>query len=242
MATNQYFQQYSTATEQSLINDLIIEAIKIYGVDMYYLPRTIDNRSTTWNESVLTSYNNAWVAEMYIRNVDGFAGDGEFLSKFGVEIRDQIVFTMAQSQWTSEVGSHISQSRPLEGDCIFFPFTNSLFQIKYVNVKPIFFQLGALQTYDITCELYEGSSERFNTGIDAIDSVYNAFSLDQNVFDLLDESGNPLLTEDGQYIIAEEYSIEAVDKFAQNDQFVSGGADFIDFTEIDPFSERATVS
>ena len=242
MATNQYFRQYNTATEQSLINDLIVEAIKIYGLDMYYLPRTIENKSTMWNESVVTSYNSAYEVELYIRNIDGFAGDGEFLSKFGVEIRDQVTFTMAQSQWTLEVGTTINKVRPQEGDCIFFPFTNALYQIKYVNVKSIFFQLGALQTYDIVCELYEGSSDIFNTGISDIDDTYNAHSLDQLTYEVLDESGNPLLTESGDYIISEDYNLETIDVVAMNDEFVIEGVDFIDFTEIDPFSERASVS
>lgn len=240
MTTNQYFNNYSFATEQGLIEDLIIESIQMYGLDMYYLPRTTNVISSTWNESTLTSFNSYEVVEMYIRNVDGFAGDGEFLSKFGVEVRDQVTFTVAQSRWNDVSGGTTLADRPKEGDCIYFPLTGSLFQIKFVNVKAIFYQLGALQTYDLTCELYEGNSDTFNTGITTIDNKYNALSISTDTFDVLTEDGKMMLTEDGQYIIMEEYSIEEVVPIAQNDIFVSEGADFIDFTEIDPFSERAS--
>jgi hypothetical protein len=240
MATNFYFNNFGASSEQNLIEDLIIESIKIYGKDMYYLPRTKNVINSTWNEATLTSYNSHYEIEMYIRNIEGFQGDGEFLSKFGVEVRDQITFTVAQRVWHQEIGDIINYQRPLEGDCIYFTLTNALYQIKFVNVKPIFYQLGALQTYDIVCELYEGNSDRFNTGLQEIDSLYNSFTLSQDSYDLLTEDGLFLLTQEGEYIIDESYSLETIVPIAQNDMFVAEGADFIDFTEIDPFSERST--
>jgi hypothetical protein len=175
---------------------------------------------------------------MYIQNVDGFQGDGEFLSKFGVEVRDQITFTMSQRIFNQEVGRYTSESRPIEGDIIWFPLTSSLYQIKYVNKKAIFYQLGALQTYDIDCELYEGNSEIFNTGIPGIDDIYNALSLTDNTYVLLAENGDTLTTEYGESILNENYSLDAIDVQADNDVYELGtNIDFIDFTEIDPFSE-----
>jgi len=117
--------------------------------------------------------------------------------------------------------------------------TRSVFQIKNADVKPIFYQLGALQTYDLTCELYEASSETFNTGITEIDGVYNALSLKSDGYELLAENGNVLVTESGERIILESFDIEAIDVQAENDVFESEGQDFIDFTEFDPFSEKA---
>lgn len=237
MSTNLYFNNFGASQEQDLIESLIVESIKIYGLDMYYMKRTIDNRSATWNESTLTSFNSAILVEMYIKNVDGFQGDGEFLSKFGVEVRDQITFTMAMRTFDTEVGSITHESRPIEGNCIWFPLIETLYQIKFVNKRAIFYQLGALQIYDIVCELYEGNSDKFNTGIAGIDNVYNAISLSSNEYGILTEDGLQLITEDGEAIINENYNIADIDLAAQNDYFEQAGLDFIDFTEFDPFSE-----
>lgn len=180
------------------------------------------------------------MVEMYIRNIDGFAGDGEFLSKFGVEVRDQMTFTMAQRVFGEEIGDYLALQRPQEGDLIFFPLTQSLFQIKFVNVKPVFYQLGALQMYDIVCELYEGNSDEFSTGIPSIDDVYNKLSLVEGTYQLTDESGISLITEAGVDLVTENFVTDDVnnhDPSAQNDEFEQEGLLFIDFTEIDPFSE-----
>ena len=125
---------------------------------------------------------------MYIRSVDGFEGDGEFLSKFGVEVRDQITFSVALRVFENEVGSVLRRDRPSESDLIFFPFTKALYTIKYVNKKPIFYQMGALQMYDVVCELFEYSNEIFNTGIDIIDKTYNAFLTTTDPFIALTEN------------------------------------------------------
>lgn len=237
MATSVYFNNFGASQEQLLIENLIIESIKIYGHDVFYIPRTVVNKDEVFREAEYSSYNQAIMVEMYIRNIDGFAGDGEFLSKFGVEVRDQMTFTMAQRVFAEEIGDALAFTRPREGDLIFFTLTQSLFQIKFVNVKPIFYQLGALQTYDIVCELYEGNSDIFNTGIPSIDDVYSAYTLVSDDYVLLAQDGSALTTEDGETIILQSYSVDAIDPNAQNDMFEQEGLDFIDFTEIDPFSE-----
>jgi hypothetical protein len=238
MATNFYFNNFGASNEQTLIEDLIIESIKMYGLDMYYIPRTKNNVSDVFRDVQYSTFDNPIFVEMYIQNVDGFQGDGEFLSKFGVEVRDQITFTMSQRIFNQEVGGYTSESRPIEGDIIWFPLTASLYQIKYVNKKAIFYQLGALQTYDIVCELYEGNSDIFNTGIPAIDDTYNALSLTDNSYVLLAENGDTLTTEYGESILNENYSLDTIDVQADNDVYDLGtNIDFIDFTEIDPFSE-----
>jgi hypothetical protein len=238
MATSVFFNNFNSFGEQKLIEDLIIESIKIYGIDVYYIPRTVHNKDDVWREGAYSTYDSAVLVEMYIRNVDGFTGDGEFLSKFGIQIRDQIVFTVAQRTFKEEVGNYTEEARPYEGDLIYFPLTGAVYQIKLANVKPIFYQLGALQTYDLTCELYESNSDKFSTGIDAIDSVYNAYDLDAAAYNLITESGEYIVTESGENIILESYDIELIDTDAQNDIFESEGLDFLDFTEFNPFSEN----
>jgi len=239
MATSVFFNNFNSVAEQNLIEDLIIESIKIYGIDVYYIPRTTNNRDAVFREGSTYSYNSSYLIEAYIRNVDGFTGDGEFLSKFGLQVRDQIVFTMAQRTFKAEVGNYNAEVRPYEGDLIWFPLTKTVFQIKNADVKPIFYQLGALQTYDLTCELYEGGTETFNTGIAEIDNKYNALSLKSDTYEVLTENGLVLVTEAGEHIILESFDIEAIDVQAENDVFEQEGQDFIDFTEFDPFSEKA---
>ena len=241
MATNFYFNNFGASNEQGLIEDLIIESIRMYGLDMYYIPRTKNNVSDVFNDVQYSTYNNPVFVEMYIQNVDGFQGDGEFLSKFGVEVRDQITFTISQRVFNQEVGIYTNETRPNEGDIIWFPLTASLYQIKYVNKKAIFYQLGALQTYDIVCELYEGNSDIFNTGIAEIDDKYNALSLVDDSYAILMEDGAVLMTEYNEKVLNENYSIDTIDVLADNDVYdLSTNIDFIDFTEIDPFSEGGT--
>lgn len=238
MATNFYFQNFSSSGEQNLIENLVIESIKIHGIDNYYIPRKIINRDNAFREQEFSEYGEAIQIEMYIRNVDGFEGDGEFLSKFGVEVRDQITFSVALRVFENEVGSVLRRDRPSESDLIFFPFTKALYTIKYVNKKPIFYQMGALQMYDVVCELFEYSNEIFNTGIDIIDKTYNAFLTTTDPFIALTENSLQILTEDGFHIVKEEYDIDYLDQTSQNDIFEAEGLDFLDFTERDPFSEN----
>ena len=241
MSTNFYFNNFGASNEQGLIEDLIIESIRMYGLDMYYIPRTKNNVSDVFNDVQYSTYNNPVFVEMYIQNVDGFQGDGEFLSKFGVEVRDQITFTISQRVFNQEVGIYTNETRPNEGDIIWFPLTASLYQIKYVNKKAIFYQLGALQTYDIVCELYEGNSDIFNTGIAEIDDKYNALSLVDDSYAILMEDGAVLMTEYNEKVLNENYSIDTIDVLADNDVYdLTTNIDFIDFTEIDPFSEGGT--
>jgi len=237
MATSFYFNNFSSSGEQNLIENLIIESIRIHGVDTYYVPRTIVARDNTFREQSVTEYGEGISIEMYIKNVDGFEGDGEFLSKFGVEVRDQITFSVAMRVFDTEVGSNLRRDRPLENDLVWFPFNQHLYQIKFVNKKPIFYQMGALQMYDVVCELFEYSNEVFNTGINIIDDTYNALLTTTDPYVLTGENGVYLTDENGYDILGEDYNIGTLDTSSQNDFFESEGIDFLDFSERDPFSE-----
>jgi hypothetical protein len=226
--------------EQGLLEDLIIESIRIYGENMYYVPRTFNNKDKIYGEDSVTTYENATLVEFYIKNVDGFEGDGNFMSKFGLEIRDQVTFVIAKRVFEEEVDQNGSFGRPREGDLIYFPLNQKLFQIKYVNNKPIYYPLGALQTYELTCELFEYSGEQFNTGIPEIDDIQDKLSL--NIFDysVTTEDNFALMTEDGDYLVLETYKVETIDPFADNDSIETEADGFLDFTERDPFSENGT--
>ena len=175
MATNFYFNNFTNSGEQNLIEDLIIESIRIFGQDVWYLPRTLGAVDDLLNEDDLSIFNKAYMVEMYIKNVDGFEGEGDFLSKFGLQIRDSITFTMSQRKFLQDVALYDEMVRPNEGDLIYFPLNRKLFELKHVEHEAIFYQMGSLQTYDLKCDLFEFSNERFATGILEIDTLLNAY-------------------------------------------------------------------
>lgn len=182
--TNFYFNTLGHYGEQNLIEDLIVESIKIYGIDCYYMPRTIVNEDQLFGEDTLSKFEDAYPLEMYIKSVNGFEGDGTFLSKFGLEIRDEMVLSVAQRRFGEEISydnTTKEAGRPVEGDLIFFPLNNKIYEVKFVEHEVVFYQMGKLQTYDLTCELFEYSSERIDTGIQVIDAIEDKYSIaDQN--------------------------------------------------------------
>ena len=219
MATNFFFNNFQSSMEQNLIEDLVVESIKIYGIDLYYLPKRVVARDTVFREEELATYNTAHPVEMYIKNVDGFEGEGDFMSKFGLEIRDRITFTVSRRSFAAEIlTQEPTMVRPLEGDLIWFPLNRKMYKIMFVEHEAIFYQLGSLQTWDLTCELFEFNNETFDTGIPDIDQVYAELDVD---------IGTALAT-----------SIALTDVQAQNEIFEADGqSGILDFSEIDPFSE-----
>lgn len=202
MARNQYFNQYSTNGEQNLLESLLIESIKIYGFDCMYLPRTLVKEDHLFSEDVLSTFDNAYEVEMYVKSVDGFEGDGDFLSKFGLEIRDEMTLTVAQKRFRDEVTNTTENiDRPSEGDLIVFPLNNKIYEVKFVEHEAIFYQLGKLYTWDLKCELWEYSHERLETGIDSIDSIEDRYSGDVLINQILLEDGSELVTESGNFVI-----------------------------------------
>lgn len=238
MATNFFFNNFQSSQEQLLLENLIIESIKIFGQDMYYIPRTLNNYDDVYGADDQSSYDNAYPIEMYIKSVDGFSGDGDFMSKFGVEIRDQVVFSMAQRIFNQEVGTFTTQVRPNEGDIIYFPLNKKCFIIRYVNKFEMFYQLGALQTWEVTCELFEYSGESFNTGIPEIDRLQKEYSINQYDWVIQTENGDYITDEEGNIIVLEGSSPD--DLFnAENDKIQQESNQFVDFTAVDPFSESS---
>lgn len=217
MATNVFFSNYSFFNEQQLIDDLVIESIQIFGVDTYYVTRTSGAFDHIMNEDRLTIFDAAYQMDMYVKSVDGFQGEGDFLSKFGLQIRDQATFTVAFRTFERfATRNDPSLIRPKEGDLIYMPMNNKFFKIMFVEHESVFYQTGALQVYDLKCELFEYSNERFETGVEDVDQHYANFKTDdiENLEDMFD-----------------------VDPIAKNIFYEEKGNDIIDFTEIDPFSE-----
>lgn len=173
MAINPYFSQ-KVRTEQNLYEDIVIESLKIYGQDVYYLPRDIVNEDTIFGDDVTSKFNSSYKVEMYIENVEGFDGEGDLFTKFGIEIRDQATFVVARRRWEQTVrryDNEIQVQRPAEGDLIYLPLSKSLFQIMAVEHEQPFYQLSNLPTYKLRCELFEYTGEQLDTGIDDIDEI-----------------------------------------------------------------------
>jgi hypothetical protein len=234
--TNFFFNNFKNSQEQDLLENLIIEAISIYGIDAYYIPRVLNNYDSVYGADDQSSYNQAIPLCFYIENIDGFKGDGNFMSKFGLEIRDQIVLSVAQRIFNQEVGTITSQQRPNEGDLIYFPLNEKCFQIKFTDKFEMFYQMGGLQTYKLTCELFEYSNESFNTGIAAIDIYQKKF--DTNLLDwgLLNEEGKHLMTDQGDYILLDSYVLDSLNN-GDTSEINNESSTFIDFSVQDPFSD-----
>lgn len=173
MARNLYFSE-AVRSEQRLYEDIIIESLKMYGQDLYYLPRTIVNENRIFGEDVPSKFNNSYKIEMYIENVEGFDGEGDLFTKFGVEIRDEATFIVSRRRWNTTVGrsnNEITGERPREGDLIYLPLSNSMFEIMHVEHEQPFYQLANLPTFKMRCQLFEYSDEDFDTDVAAIDGI-----------------------------------------------------------------------
>lgn len=222
MATNTYFNNYGNFNEQNLIDDLVIESIKMYGVDIIYMSRSFQSVDPIMNEDDISVFNEVFEFEVYLKNVDGFEGQGDFLSKFGLTIQDEVTFTVAYRTFERFVTREkVTKTRPLEGDVIYFPLTEKMYRVNFVEHESVFYQTGSLQVYDMRCELIEYSGERFQTGRVEIDTY----------FDNIDTSNTSSLE-----------SLSDVDPIADNLNFENEADLIIDFSEIDPFSESLDIT
>ena len=173
MARNIYFSD-KVRSEQQLYENIVIESLKIYGQDVYYLPRTLVAEDRVLGEDIPSTFDTSYKIEMYIENTEGFDGEGDLFTKFGVEIRDEATFVVSRRRWNnsvSAVNNQISGERPREGDLIYLPLSNSLFEIQHVEHEQPFYQLGNLPTFKLRANLFEYTGEDLDTGILDIDGI-----------------------------------------------------------------------
>ena len=197
MARNPNFSQ-KVKSEQNLYEDIIIESMKIYGQDVYYLPRTIVNENTILGEDVASSFTSSYKIEMYLENTEAFDGEGDLFTKFGVEIRDEATFIVARKRWSQTVASSsnaITVLRPKEGDLIWLTLSNKLFEILHVEHESPFYQLSNLPTYKMRCQLFEYSGEDLDTGIADVNSIQSDFGYRVSL--TMDSDGIPRVASDG---------------------------------------------
>ena len=201
MPTNVYFN-HAVSTEQHLYEDLVVESLRFYGHECFYLPREIVEEDSILGEDIQSTFGDAYSVEMYIENTEGFEGEGDLFSKFGVQIRDQATFVLSLRSWERFIsldGNLASSLRPNEGDLIYFPLSGSLFEIKFVEHENPFYQVGKLFVFKMQCELFEYSGEDFDTGVTDIDLVEDqqAYTIELTMAD----SGS------GQYYVNENVSL-----------------------------------
>jgi hypothetical protein len=170
MSINPYFKKYSG--DANVVEDLTIETIKAMGHDFVYIPRTLVDVDDLFGEDLISKFDDGYELEMYIQNVDGFEGEGDILTKFGLEIRDRMTLVVSKRRFEKTVATYESKiKRPREGDLIYFPFSKTLFEINFVEHENPFYQLGKLYTYVLNCEVFTYSQEDIDTGISDIDKV-----------------------------------------------------------------------
>jgi hypothetical protein len=171
MPTNVYFSQ-GTRNEQYLVEDLIIESLRIYGQEFFYIPRTLVSKDEILGEDRLSQFKSSFPIEMYFENIDAFDGQGQFIQKFGLMVEQSATLVVARRRWEQMVGRYgqtIIPSRPCEGDLIYFPLSKGLFEIKFVKHQDPFYQLGKLYVYKLQVELFQYASERIDTGVAEVD-------------------------------------------------------------------------
>ena len=191
------------------MENLIVESIELYGQDIYYLPRTYVNRDTIFQEVESSSFTQALAVRAYVNNVEGWEGQGELLSKFGVRIEDKTTFIFSRKKFEEKVDDNAVlnvEGRPNEGDLIWFPTTKHLFEIKFVEAERPFYQLGKGYVWECQCELFEYSDEELDTGVAEIDAVETAFA---NAIKLVMDAGGTGAFTVGEEIVGDLYLAKA---------------------------------
>ena len=176
MALNPHFLQGSRG-EQRLIQSLVNEHLKIYGIDVTFIPRKFVNQSTIIEEVTASKFDDNCLIEAYVENYDGYAGAGDVLTKFGMSLRDEVTLVISKERFEEFIAPFMDSgddfelsSRPREGDLVFFPLGQRLFEIKFVEHEEPFYQLGSNYVYKLKCELFEYEDEVIDTSIEAIDT------------------------------------------------------------------------
>ena len=182
MALNPFFLQ-GTSSEQRLVQDLINEHLGMFGVEITYIPRKFVQRDTILNEVQSSKFDDNFAIEAYVNNFDGYGGSGDVLTKFGMSLKDEVTLTISKDRFEDFIapfmgglddgtgeGEIILSTRPREGDLIYFPLGERLFEVKFVEHENPFYQLGKNYVYELQCELFEYEDEVIDTSLDIIDT------------------------------------------------------------------------
>ena len=172
MATNNYFKNFNSFPQQELLNDLTKEVIQLSGSDVYYLPRKVVKNDEILGEDALTTFTKSFEIEMYIVNADAYGGAGDVGSRFGLEINDEITLVVHRERFKTET----MLSLPTEGDLIYVPLTKGLFEIKFVEDEKPFYSLGKNYIFQLICEKFQYSNEKFEIPAGQMGEIFNRFA------------------------------------------------------------------
>ena len=244
MPTSVYFDT-GTNAEQRLYENIIIEQLRAFGHDVYYLPRKLVNEDTLFGEDRLSSFNDAYIIEMYMDNVEGYEGQQEMMSRFGLDIQQEASWVVSKRRFEQLISTDqnlIVSTRPNEGDLIYFPKGKKLFEIGFVDHDDPFYQIYNLPVFKMRCRTFEYSHEDFATGVSTIDEIETSQSLDSLQYQMVLESGtdsgtNYLIAEDGAFIVQEAYNVDTIDTSSDSEYFETQGDSILDFSERNPFGE-----
>ena len=199
MPTNVYFDT-GTKPEQHLYEDLMIEQLKIYGQDVFYIPRTLVKEDNLFGEDTLSKFGDAYLIEMYFENVEGYEGEKEIMSKFGLQMQEDVTFVVSRrrfEQLVSHDSNLIVKTRPNEGDLVYFPKVNKIFEITFVDHDDPFYQVHNIPAFKLKCKTFEYGSEDLDTGITEIDAIETDNSLDQLVYQITMEQSSTTTYNEG---------------------------------------------
>lgn len=173
MAVNPYFKLYQNgnANEQALVDKFVEESIQMFGLDVVYLPRTLQKEDTLFHEDILSSFTQTFTIEGYIESLDQFGGEGDMISQFGMKINDQLNLMFAQNRFNTVVGHS-----PKEGDLVYFPLSKTVWEIKFTENEEQFYPLGTLPAYKVKLELFDYSGEDLATGIAEVDAIQTDYN------------------------------------------------------------------
>lgn len=248
---NPYFTrpQSGYTTEWQLYNSMIIECIQQTGIEVVYIPRKLNKFDQIFGEDVLSSFDSHAVIEAYLEDIEGYGGESEMISKFGMEIRDTATFVISRDRFAQTVlpiypdnRNDAIMDRPCEGDMIYVPLSKSLFEIKFVEDEyPHFYQLHKKYVWALRCELTQLNNEKFNTGNDEIDAFFGE-NLNRLNKAILQETTGVFLTEDGGWFIDEDYAeskpYDEIRGYGDDNAIKTEFLQIMDFQESNPFNER----
>ena len=177
MALNPFFQQ-GARSEQNLVQDLINEQLRMYGVEVHYMPRKYIKENTVIKEVVASKFDDAYPLEAYVDSFDGYGDNPVLLSKFGIEQTNELTLTISKERWETYIEPLMQNedniqlaTRPKEGDLVYFPLGDRLFEIKFVEHEKPFYQLMKTYVYTLKCELFRYEDEVIDTGVEEIDDT-----------------------------------------------------------------------
>ena len=199
MPTNVYFDT-GTRPEQNLYEDLMVEQLRIYGQDVFYIPRQLVKEDTLFGEDTLSKFGDAYLIEMYFENIEGYEGEKEIMSKFGLQMQEDVTFVVARrrfEQLVSHDSNLIVKTRPNEGDLVYFPKVKKIFEISFVDHDDPFYQVHNVPAFKLKCKTFEYSSEDIDTGIAEIDAIETDNSLDQLVYQITMEQSSSTTYNEG---------------------------------------------